>query len=175
MPGWIEEQIETFRSLNGCTVAVWVGLEMAVREKGRTGLPEFTDPAIPFLQVSALSAEMADGARLIQTYQNDGSWGLCIEATRDGAVTIPYDKQSIFRTRVFSEIPIGRIDGMAIQRDAEGDIAEVSFTVDGEQVTLSAGEVYEVWDGNLRVVRPDESILVAVGHIHPKSCDSRSE
>jgi hypothetical protein len=162
---WVEDQVLGFRSLRGHSVARWVGNEMAVREVGPSGSPVFYDPTVPYLQICPLYLEFAaGGGRDIHTYQNlwpDG-WGLCIDTVYGGAPAEFSEPGSSVRTRWLQELPVGLIKDVRVVQDSERDIIEVSLKVAGDYVTLWSGEVYEEADGTLRVVRPDESVLVAV-------------
>jgi hypothetical protein len=42
----------------------------------------------------------------------------------------------------------------------EGTLARIALTIDGRDLLLVAGEVYETWSGVLDVHRLDESVLV---------------
>lgn len=162
---WIEEQVLAISDLRGRSIARWIGTEMAMREEGPGGIPLFHDPAIPYLQVCHLYLDFVEGGgRNILTYQNiwtDG-WGLCIDVLYGGPPDEFSEEKSIFRTRDLKELPVGKIGIVRVSRDENGDIVEVSLEVEGAWVTLWSGEIYEESNGGLRVVRPDESILVAV-------------
>ena len=60
----------------------------------------------------------------------------------------------------FVEAQITAFHGLA-------DQVEIKLHVDQRQVVLQAGEVHENLDGQLTIVRPDESILVAVESAPP--------
>lgn len=162
---WVAVQVVTFRSLCGLSVARWVGDEMAMREVGPSGAPQFHDPAIPYLQVCPLYVEFVGGScKEILTYQNlwpDG-WGLYLDPLYDGLPDACSEPGSIFRTRELHELPTGSIDDVRVVQDNKGDIVEVRLNVHGNCVTLWSGEVYEEIDGSLRIVRPDEHVLIAV-------------
>lgn len=158
--GWSERQASAFRSLTGRAVVGWVGEEMALRENGPSGLPEFHDPTIPFLQICSLSIHTSEGLRRVTTYQHDHGWGLCIDLT-PLPQPMSYGEGSIYRSRALVELPRGVVSGVAIERDGLA-VVEVRLRFDRLVVILQAGEVYENEDGTLTVVRRDESILVSV-------------
>lgn len=160
--GWVADQVTAFRNLAGYTVTGWVGTEMAFREVGPSGRPEFQDSSIPFLQVCPLYLEIGGGLRQICTYQNDDNWGLCIADHQSGPPDESQEEGSIYRTRHLAELPIGRVGGVRSALSESGDLIEVTLTLGRREVVLQAGEVYEGWDGGLSVIRPDESILVSV-------------
>ncbi len=162
---WIESQVEAFRGLTGQSVACWVGREMAVREEGPSGAPQFEDPTVPHLQVCPLYLSfVGGGGRQILTYQNDwpGSSGLCVDTLLGGLPDESWEPGSIFRTRALSELPTGLIQDVFVEQDSYGDIAEVCLKVAGDVITLWSGEVEEEPDGSLRIVRLEESVLIAV-------------
>lgn len=162
---WVEEQVLSFRSLCGHSVARWVGREMAVRDVGPLGTPLFRDPTVPYLQVCPLYVEfIGGGGREIHTYQNlypDG-WGLCLDDLYGGVPDEFSEPGSIFRTRTLPELPAGLIEDAGVVQGPNGDIIEVWMKAACVSIKLYSGEVYEENDGTLRAVRPDESILVVV-------------
>lgn len=162
MNPWVAEQTIGFRSLAGCVVTAWVGVEMALREVGSTGRPEFADSTIPFLQLTWFYAEVNGSIHRIATDQNDTNWGLCIE---HGGLELPAEGQeerSIFRTRPILDLPLGLVTDITAALDRVGDLVEVTLTMRGHKIVLQAGEVYEDWDGSLSVNPPDESIPLTV-------------
>jgi hypothetical protein len=164
MTDWVEEQIDRVRRLSGRTINRIVAVEMALREEGPDGFPQFEDPAIPFLQLYSLYLELEELETVkFITYQNDDTWGLL--ATTD---IEPGEQQywrdqpadSIYRYRELHDFPRGRIDDVSVALDEKEDIAEVLLCVGGKDVLLVAGEVYETWGDALEVVKGDESILM---------------
>jgi hypothetical protein len=159
----VSDQLAAFREIAGNTVYGWVGVEMAIREEGPSGLPQFEDPAIPFLQFSLLYAEFENAVLRVGTYQNDDNWGL--RCDREEAIPLDWSEEagSIFRTRNLAELPRGLIEGIDPVLDSSGDLVEVTLRLALGTVVLRAGEVHEERGGGLRIVSPDESILVSVG------------
>lgn len=136
MSRWAEQQAEYFRRLNGCFVTGWVGQEMAIREQGLSGKPEFHDLEIPYLQVNPLYAVTMDGVHRISTYQNDVTWGLCVLEDCGDPPSESHEPGSIFLTRSMFELPPGRIEGVSLSFGDEGDIEEVIFSIGGKRITL---------------------------------------
>jgi hypothetical protein len=175
---WIEEQVLAFRSMCGRSVARWVGHEMALWEVGPSGTPVFHDPAIPYLQVCPLYLEFVErGGRDIHTYPNDWthSWGLCVDVLYGSPPDESSEVGSIFRTRTLGELPVGVIEDVRIVQVDRGDIAEVYLRVNGACVALWSGEIYEEANRSLRVVRPDECVLVAIASEQPQPPSRESE
>ncbi|WP_169972925.1 hypothetical protein [Tautonia rosea] len=161
MNRWVADQVAAFRKLAGKAVARWVGVEMAIRERGPSGLPQFEDPVIPFLQLHTLYAEFGDAVLRVGTYQNDDTWGLCINGVR-AIPDWPAGEGSIFRMRELAELPLGLVEGVDSVLGASGDLIEVTLRLAAGSLVLWAGEVYEEPGGGLRVVHPDESVFVSV-------------
>ncbi|MEW4569841.1 hypothetical protein AB1L88_18405, partial [Tautonia sp. JC769] len=158
---WVAGQVEAFRLLAGKAVARWVGVEMAIRERGPSGLPQFEDASIPFLQLLDLYAEFGDAVVRVGTYQNDDAWGLRL----DGVRTIPdwpTEEGSISRIRHLAELPAGLIMGVDSVLDASGDLVELTLRLAAGSLVIRAGEVYEEPGGEFCVVHPDESVLASV-------------
>lgn len=162
MNRWVADQVAVFHTLAGNAVTRWVGVEMALREGGPSGLPQFEDPTIPFLQLHLLYAESADAVLRVGTYQNDATWGLCIDSVQAIPNDWPAENGGIYRKRDLAELPRGLIKRVDPVLDASGDLVEVALRLALGTVVLRAGEVYEEGDGSLRVVSPDESVLVLV-------------
>ena len=167
MRRWVREQVASLQELRSRIVTAWSGDEMAVRVEGPTGGPQFHDPGIPFLQVGSLYLSFADGGtRVILSHQNYAAHGgclcsLCIDVQYGGLPDENYEEGSIYRTRLLPELPVGEVESVVVVED-RGNVTEVCLTIAGSRITLWSGEVYEEWDGSLRVERPDESVLIQV-------------
>ena len=152
----------SLRALNGCIVLHWHGIEMALREVGEDGLPDWRDSSVPLLQLDRLDLTLADGTTAsIVIYQNDDRWGLFRENALPPSSLCTDKPDCIFRSRLLPEIPSGQIRDVSVSLN-EGDIEEVILDVEGVKVRLLSGEVYEQNAGSLRVVTLDSSILVQV-------------
>lgn len=164
----IKGQVDLLSSMKGQIVIRWIGMEMALRESGNDGLPDWEDESIPYLQLERLDAELEvlQFAR-ITTYQAD-DFGLCRNDDLDdlplGELT---DPASIFRNRELLELPVGRIDDVKVFI-AEGEIHEMHFLIGKERMTLITGEVYEHPNKSLTIALMDESILLQVNGQRPK-------
>lgn len=162
MNDWIERQVELLRALSGSSIVRWQGIEVALRDAGENGLPVWHDASIPFLQLNRLDMTLVEGfATSIITYQNNDRWGLYRDDALPPSRLLTHEPHSIFRSRLLDELPVGRVQRVAIDVNA-GDIAEVRLYIEGREIRLWAGEVYEQSDGSLRVVPMDESVLVQV-------------
>jgi hypothetical protein len=173
MHDWIVGQIAGFEALVGSSVLQWSGEEMAFREEGATGLPDWHDPDIHFLQMCQIDGLLDDGSVLtISTYQSDDQWGLCrpdhmpvrttavIQREIENAST--RDPKSIYRYRPLTELPTGHIRHVAVSTGASDDLSALSITIGAQTILLWPGEVYENWDGSLTTKDMDESVLVQV-------------
>jgi hypothetical protein len=144
-------------------VTKWIGEEMAFREVGSSGEPEFSSPEIPFLQLGVLDMLLESGrVQRVNTYQNDDSWGLAVEEVDTPMELMPRETGSIYRTRILSELPLGVVLEAAVELDEIGDVRAVWLTFDRNRVELTAGEVYESPEGTLQIVEPDESVFIRV-------------
>lgn len=162
---WVAARRREIQRLNGCVVDGWWGLEMALYETGPAGQPVFSDPAIPFLQLSVLGATLRDRTPInIGTYQNDDEFGLLL---REGAdITLPERPAEgaisggIYRHRHIPELPTGSISDVVLNLSEQGNIAEVLLLVDNAPLLVLTGEVREGWSQTLDYVLGDESVLV---------------
>jgi hypothetical protein len=144
---WVEQQAAFLRALTGCAVVRWHGIEMALRELGAGGLPDWQDESVPFLQLNRLDFVLGDGSETsVITYQNDDRWGLYRKNALPSSRLRTDEPGSIFRSRRLETLPTGRIRGVSVTFH-EGDIGEVKLDIEGQEVRLSAGEVYEQNDG----------------------------
>lgn len=169
MSEWVELQTTFLRTLTGCEVVRWQGIEMALREAGPSGIPDWRDASAPFLQLYRLDAVLADGREIsITTYQNDDRWGLYWTDALPMSRLRRDEPNGIFRLPGLDTLPKGKIRAVSVVLD-EGDIAAVTLDVAGRNVRLWAGEVYEQNDGSLQVVPMDESVLVQVDGRHPEA------
>jgi hypothetical protein len=142
---------------------------MALREAGEDNQPNWRDRSIAFLQLSRLDLTLAESPTTsIITYQNDDRWGLYREDGLPPSRLCTDEADCIFRSRTFDELPRGQIRGVLVSLN-EGDIEEIRLDVEGREIRLWAGEVYEENDGSLRVVTMDESVLVQVDGRHPET------
>jgi len=167
---WTQQQVDSLNSLRGCVVLRWVAVETAAREVGVRGKPQWYDDSVPFLQLDRLDLLLSGGTVVsLATYQSDDMWGIhrC-----DGLAPLelkPSEPTSIFRTRILNELPVGEINSVGVLMYESRILAGVSLGVQGSNVLLRTGEVYEEADGSLRIVEMDESILVTVDGKMPRS------
>jgi hypothetical protein len=134
---------------------------MAIRDAGPDGAPVFCDPEAPFLQLLYVDLALSDHHRIerVGICQNDDEFGLVLRSgsERDSAAV---SHEGSFRHRHLSELPVGEISGVQVTLSNRNDLAEVPLVVDGHELMLMAGEVYETTSGSLKICRLDESVLV---------------
>jgi hypothetical protein len=170
MNDWISQQVALLKGLEGCVIQEWSGIEMAVREVGPEGVPQWYDDAVPVLQLVRLDLRLPNGhVASIATYQNDIHWGLRRRDNPSPSLLLSRTQDSIYRERLIDELPTGIIKSVEVVLDAsaEGDISNVNLQVGGHTVSLRAAEVDERCDGSLIIVSPDESVLVQVDGRRP--------
>ncbi len=163
--GWIMERVREFGQLRGQQITAWTGVEMALREEGAAGGPQFEDPAVPCLQLLALRAALGDGTfATVGTYQDDSAWGLWLRRAAGGDSVDWAGTAETYRVRTLSELPTGEVDGvstfLAEEVLAEEVLAEVVLHIRGRPLLLMAGEVYESAQERMVFTRCDESVLV---------------
>ncbi len=155
---WQRTQRKAAESLLGAHVTRWVRLEMAIRDAGPNGLPQFEVEGVDCVQLWHLEAETDQGFIAITTHQADDLWGLQLEKVAERSEA---DPGGIFRRRELPELPHGEIEAVAIRTAVpSSDLAEVVIEVSGARVTLVAGEIEERIGGSLSSRWLDESVLV---------------
>ena len=158
-------------TLAGLVITRWQGIEMALAEADTASDIRWADPGIPYLQLVDLDLVLATGQVFklwSQPQDGTGFHGLYLEALDAlPALFAPDDPSSIFRGRVLPELPVGAIEIAELRQDGPNATVEMRLMVAGAEVRLVAGEVYEQHDGSLRVVEPDESILLQVNGVWP--------
>ena len=158
-------------TLAGLVVTRWQGMEMALTEADAASDIRWEDPNIPYLQLVDLDLVLANGQAFkfwSQMEDGTGFHGLYLEAMGAlPAVLTSDDPLSIFRSRLLTELPVGAIEIAELRQDGPNATVEVRLMVAGVEVRLVAGEVYEQHDGSLRVIEPDESILLQVNGTWP--------
>jgi hypothetical protein len=158
-------------TLAGLVVTRWQGIEMALTEADAASDIRWVDPNIPYLQLVDLDLVLANGQAFkiwSQLEGGTGFHGLYLEAMGAlPAVLASDDPLSIFRSRLLPELPVGAIEIAELRQDGPNATVEVRLMVAGVGVRLVAGEVYEQHDGSLRIIEPDESILLQVNGTWP--------
>ncbi len=158
-------------TLAGVVVTSWRGMEMALAEADTPSEIRWEDPSVPFLQLVDLDLVLENGQVLkfwSQMEDGTGFHGLYLEALDALPALFASDNPlSICRGRLLPELPVGAIEIAEIRQDGPNAAVEVRLMIGGVEVRLVAGEVYEQHDGSLRVVEPDESILLQVDGVWP--------
>ena len=94
----------------------WSGVEMAVREVGPDGRPQWHDEAVPALQLDRLDLMLiGDSVASVITYQNDDTWGLCRRDDLPPLVSPSGESGYIFRVRSLGELPPGEITAVEVE------------------------------------------------------------
>lgn len=154
MDAWLAGQRKAFEALAGTTVSAWGGVEMALRDSSPDG-PQFAAPEVSFLQLTWLRLTTDLQEHTVSVYQDNSHFGLRLQPF--GLPTLD-DCSGIFRWRDL-DLVTGHVDAVNVAFD-EGTLARVALTIDGRDLLLIAGEVYETWAGTLEVHRLDGSVLV---------------
>lgn len=156
---WVRSQRKVAESLVGATVIAWHGVEMAIREEGQNGQPQFEADDVECLQLWRLELEIEDTTIVtVSTYQNDYLWGLQFDRQAQFA---GFESGGIFKHRILSELPIREIEAVTVRRAVPRlDVAEVVVEIAGQEVTLLAGEIEETWSDRLVFRWMDESVLI---------------
>jgi hypothetical protein len=157
--------------LSGRVVTRWQGSEMALADSHDLDRVLWEDERIPFLQLGNLDLQFADGdvVRLLSQIE-DGTGFHGFYLVKQEGLTAPRlsdDPLSIYRERVLSELPLGEIEIGQLRHDGPNAVVEMRLLIAGAEVRMLAAEVEERMDGSLRIVEPDESILVQVNGVRP--------
>jgi hypothetical protein len=156
---WIAERSRDFTALCGRRVESWIGVEMALRDEGPDGLPQFEDPEVPCLQLLGLMACLDDGGFLsVSTYQDNDTWGLWPRPHLEPRYQDERPPDSGFRCRPLTELPTGQVERVTTFLD-DGQLAEARLQIDTRPLFLIAGELDEDWEGDLHFRWLDESVL----------------
>ncbi len=160
---WLALQTSALEALNGHTVTAWDGIELAFDERKAGHV--WSDPGAPMLQLSYLHAATSAGGFALATAEDDDTWGLyLLEAGEQD--TEEFDADAPSRRRGLTELPTGRISGLEVEMEG-GNIAAITFDVDGANVSLRAGKVLA--DGGKFTVQPmNEAILIQVNGTLPR-------
>jgi hypothetical protein len=159
-------------SLAGGVVTCWQGTEMALAEGRGADEPRWEDPGIPFLQLINLDLQLDDGRALrLVSHIDDGSGfhGFQLfELEAWPALAVRADPTSIYRDRPLPCLPSGEVEIAKCRHDGPNAIVEMRFAVSGAEIRLLAAEVDE-HDGTLRILEPDESVLLQVNGVRPSA------
>lgn len=159
---WRRDQREAAKSLLGAHITGWSGIEMAIREVGPDGLPQFAVDGVDCLQFLRLEIATDRGPTVITTYQSDQGWGLQVEHAAEGPSDV--EPVGIFRSRYLGELPLGEIEAVTVVMSTGStgnrSLAEVELEVGGESISLVAGEIEEDIGGLLSFRWLDESVLI---------------
>jgi len=139
-------------------VAGYIATEMALRESGASGAPQFEDPEVPFLQLVVLHLLLpGESVVEIATHQDDDEFGLWSRSARRPLLS---GADGIYRTRRLDGLPVGQIRHIDTRCSARGNIRAVHLRFDNGEIVLVAGEAVEEAEGRLRFCLDDESVLL---------------
>lgn len=160
---WVKEQVEILKSYEGYSIGKVMIHEMAIYTDDN-GEHIFEDSDFPFIQAQViylwLHGEDHEVIK-IHAYQNDSEWGIYSTRLKDvSGLAIEEDRDSIYRTSLCREFPLGKIDLISPVLNSNGDISEVKLVIESREVFLKSGEVYENHDGTISIKSDDESVLV---------------
>jgi len=153
------------RALEGRTIVGYEATEMALWEQGPGGLPVFSHPEVPCVQCLSLMILFEDGTELrIQTNPYDVEWGLIIVGDvppNERNLEIERDEQSIYRSAALGRFPVGVITRVTVTPagSGKGQVRALVLELGERAVTLVAGEFEEQFDGSVRLLLDDDSIL----------------
>ncbi len=179
--------------LDGQDIVRWVGTEMAlcggepcsVADAAGQAVDSYTPvqwthESIPYLQFTGLDIHLANGSVLqlnSQLEDGTGYHGLFLlqAPERQAACKLARAGQvSIFRTRDVPELPLGTARLSVNRQEGPNAVVEATIRIGSDTVRLLAAEVSERSGGELRIVEPDESILVQLNGARPEFSSARA-
>ena len=175
--GWLP-----LSTLDGQEIVRWVGTEMAVSggDPVDEGEPNVYSPvcwyheSVPYLQLSWLDIQLADGRELTLLAQLDDGrehYGFYLVPAIAWVEALPRPPWSIYRTRELTGLPTGTAHMSILRRDGPDNVIEFSLSIGSDILSFLAAEVYEQFDGTFRIVEADENILVQLNGAMPQVAD----
>lgn len=169
-------------TLDGQEIVRWVGTEMAVGggEPVDEGEPTVYEPvrwyheSVPYLQLSSLDIQLADGRELRLIAQLDDGreyYGFFLIPATAWEEPLPRPPWSIFRTRELTVLPTGTAHVSILRGDGPYTVIEFSLSIGSDSLRFLAAEVYEQFDGTFRIVEADEHILLQLNGAMPQLGD----
>ncbi|MCB1629205.1 MAG: hypothetical protein KDI48_15860 [Xanthomonadales bacterium] len=163
-------------TLDGCQITRWHGTEMAHTEHPL----RWQHPDVPYLQCISIELALESAAPLqliAHLPDHSGFHGLYLRPAPAAMAAAPNcSPGSIFRSRTLAELPLGAARLVQLRRDGPDAVIEISLQIGRDRVSLLAGEVAKGIGNTVRIVEPDESILVQVnGKRPPTPCRARVE
>ena len=171
-------------TLDGQEIVRWVGGEEAVSggEPVDEGEPTVYSPvcwyheSVPYLQLGWLDIHLADGRELRLLAQLDDGreyYGFYLVPAAAFQVdeALPRPPWSIDRTRELTGLPTGTAHVSILRREGPHNVIEFSLSIGSDILSFLAAEVYEEFDGTLRIVEADENILVQLNGAMPQVAD----
>ncbi len=148
------------RSLVGHSLTSVEVVEMAI--SGHEEEPIFSNTDLHFIQADYVDLSIEDGRRVrVRTCQDDDIWSLLAELS-DGKPPpwVSGPDVTIFRCRALEEFPLGLIQSVDCMWHARNHVQQATLCIEGANVHLKTGEIYEDFDGRLTVANSDERVLV---------------
>ena len=140
MDDWTQERVCEFQDLNGLILTRWRGIELALRESGPNGVPQFRDPKVPFLQLLVLYLDFeGERTRQIEAYQDDDQWGLFLGSGSFES----FESIEGYRAVSLPTYPTGPVSQVEITPSSLGTIQRVAFSIGGTPTLVVAGETEE--------------------------------
>ena len=155
---WRAEVVVNVERLRGRTVRRWRGIEMALREEGADGVPQFEVEELPVVQLLVLELMLDDGPITIQTWQDGDEWALCTDRR---TLVFSGGLSSSYRESELVGLPCELVSNVVVRLNDRKNVEEVLLAFEnGAEVLLIAGEAYEHKDHSARFTRGDESVLL---------------
>ena len=178
------DEFSPFLRLAGQEIVRWVGAEVAVSggEPVDEGEPTVYSPvcwyheSVPYLQLTWLDIQLADGRELRLLAQLDDGreyYGFYLVPAAAFWVDEPLPRPpwSIYRTRELTGLPTGTAHVSILRADGPHAVIEFSLSIGSDSLSFLAAEVYEQFDGTLRIVEADENILLQLNGAMPQLAD----
>jgi hypothetical protein len=172
----VKRLLEHVSILDGRQIVKWVGLEMALTDKPVL----WEHPSVPYLQCTELNVYLEDGTffqMLAQLEDGTGFHGFYFFGGLERPPLDPgqpYETGSIYRTRELTELPLGVARVVHVRRDGPNAEIEFQLQIGASVVRALAGEIHEEQEGALKVVAPEESILLQVNGLRPNPSIERT-
>jgi hypothetical protein len=178
------QEILQLSLLEGSEIVRWVGTEMAIVGGGQSNVwsesdgcwtvedeaVEWSHPSVPFLQLTNLDIQLANGKTLrLLSQLDDGSEfnGLYLVEIETVSDSNSQAESSIFRTREIVELPVGPSKVTVLRQSGPSAIVEANISITSHTIRLLAAEVHPRTDGKFDIVEGDESILIQLDGARP--------
>jgi len=128
--------------------------------------------SVPYRQFTGIDIYMDDGEVLSLLSQIDdgaGYYGLyLLERRREDIDRVEHrETPSIYQVVDLIELPVGMVGVSVNRKDGENAVLEATISIGKNVIRIVAGEVYDDKHGALRIVEPDEAILLQLNGERP--------